>query len=391
LPEESLAAELDQIGVRTAVLRELFSLRRIEREMITREQLDEYLVERFEEERDDLVNSEAVYKTLGILEPEDDLYGILLALLGESILGFYDSEEEKLYVVQDSDDITPLDALTYAHEYTHGLQQQHFDIRGTRETLKENSDASRAYQAVVEGDATLVQTVYLFTNMTGSEQQQVLEEAQSENQEAFESAPHVIQREFAFPYSEGFFFTFALFRAGGDDWDPVNQAFESIPQSTEQILHPEKYVSQEAPIQVEMPDISASLGDGWEQVDTDTFGEFFLLAYLEMDGALEEAAVAAAGWGGDTYAILGGPDDSSAVLSRVTWDSEDDAQEFFDTFQAFMAARTGEEWQVWDDDEMARVIASSGQSVLLNINGLDTLLVFAPDSHTMEAAYMALQ
>ena len=85
-----------------------------------------------------------------------------LACIEEQVIGLFDSEEKQLYIVSDADEIGALDEATYAHEFTHGLQQQHFDIHSTKKSLEGNSDQALDYRGVVEGDATLAETVYMF-------------------------------------------------------------------------------------------------------------------------------------------------------------------------------------------------------------------------------------
>ena len=44
-----------------------------------------------------------------------------------------------MYIVKDAPEFSPEDdALTYAHEFVHGLQQQHSDIHSIREGLGDN-------------------------------------------------------------------------------------------------------------------------------------------------------------------------------------------------------------------------------------------------------------
>ena len=157
-------------------------------------------------------------------------------------------------------------------------------------------------------------------------------------------------------------------------------------------MHPEKYLdkdNREEPVSVELADVQAALGEGWIQVSRDTLGEFILLAYLEMGVPRDQAANAAEGWGGDSYSLLKNAQDERLLVSKVVWDSEDDAQEFFDAFQALMQTRSDEEWESVDGDDASRLINLANQSIFLNIDTLDTLMIFAPDVETLEAARIA--
>ena len=114
--------------------------------------------------------------------------------------------------------------------------------------------------------------------------------------------------------------------AGG--WEAVDAAFGDPPKSTEQVLHPEKYQSREAPIAVDLADdLASKMGSGWSVVDEETMGEHQTAIWLGS-GTIAAATDAAAGWGGDRITLLGGPSDAWAVAWHTVWDTEDDAAEF---------------------------------------------------------------
>ena len=389
VPDNPLARTLDGIGLRVNLIRELSSKRAVEREFIPRKQLGEQLLELLEEDREELRKTQRLYATLGILEKGTDLFDVIFALYGEGVLGYYLAEEEKFYVVQDAPEFGPVEERTYVHEFVHALQQQHFDIQSTFDGLEDNSDASAAFGALVESDAVIAELVYMFDHMTEEEQAASQGEPSSALIQAFRSAPHVIQRAYLFRFQEGFQFVATLFQ--NNEFDAINQAFEEIPQSTEQILHPDKYVSRDEPDTVELPELVEVLGEGWTEVDRDTMGEFFLLSYLETDFAAERAAAAADGWGGDTYRLFRGPQDESLLVLAVTWDSENDAQEFFDIFAEFTEARTGAQWETLEDGVTVSQMTLPEQVIFISSDMLKTELIFAPGPSILETVRAALR
>ena len=384
-PINPLQKTLDAIGYRVAIMRELTSYSPTDREFITRDELIVRLGQDLEEDREDIYELQQLYRTLGVIGEDTVLYDLILGLYGEGVLGFFDTEEEKLYVVQDPAEFGPQDEATFAHEFTHGLQQRNFDIHSISEELEGNSDRSRAFRGLVEGDATISDTIYTFQYMEEEERIAIREASASAPSDAYFSAPHLIQRTFVFPYREGANFVVSLFLAT-NSWQEVNRAFEQIPQSTEQILHPQKYVSGEGPLTVELPDVAVALGEGWSELRRDTLGEFLLLAYLETAIDPEEAAVAAEGWGGDLYTLLSGPQEETLLVSLTSWDTAEDARQFFDRFVEFMQAREEMEWDVLAADQQARILVLPDQTVYLDLDTPDTLLIFAPDAITLEAA-----
>ena len=179
-------------------------------------------------------------------------------MLSESVAGYYHLEEEKLYVISDSPEFTPLNLVTHAHETTHALQQQNFDIHATREALEGNSDASAAFTALIEGDASIVEAVYMIEFFTEEEQQLGPGGKPGRSvSDSLRNAPYVVRRLFFFPYLDGFTFVRDLLGIGG--WDALNDAYENPPLSTEHILHIDRFLARDVPVEVVLP--SLTLGD----------------------------------------------------------------------------------------------------------------------------------
>ena len=145
------------------------------------------------------------------------------------------------------------------------------------------------------------------------------------------------------------------------------------PVSSEQIIHPDKYLAGEEPLSVNINDYSPSLGKGWAQVSANTMSEWMLRTYLEeyLD---EDRAAAAAGWGGDAYSLLSGPEGKRILVAQIAWDSLDEATEFFAAYQVFggiKAQQLGGASQpldnatVWTLPEQTVFLGQSAQIVLL--------------------------
>ncbi len=268
-------------------------------------------------------------KLLGVIPQDSDLAETYDEILGSQVLGLYDPEKEEFFVLGDVS--TELDGeaqLTYAHEYVHRLQDAAFDLESIEE-LANNDDMSIAISALIEGDATTAQTQYMLANFDFAELSAILQQALEAQGELPES-PYFLQQSLEFPYTEGAKFVAALI-AGGD-FSPVDDAFGRLPLSTEQILHPEKYLQNEEPLEVDVPD---DLADGWTVDSENVLGEFFLKTWLEAIGS-DNAGVAAAGWGGDAYAIFESENEEQALVVFTEWDTSDDAREFmFEMSQTF--------------------------------------------------------
>jgi hypothetical protein len=181
----------------------------------------------------------------------------------------------------------------------------------------------------------------------------------------------------------------------------VDAAYLDIPTSTEQILHPEKYLDRDNPVALEMPDPAQSMGNGWSEVHQNTLGELqigLLLADLPAGAGVdtltgqyeipEPARNAAAGWDGDRYALWADADGQEALVWRTAWDTEQDAR-------AFAAALARYEEGRWDgifNGESANDIALVTDSVAarLLLRGNEVLYVQSPTLDLTDRAQAAL-
>ena len=291
------------------------------------------------EDREQLQILGELYLVLGLMEPGTDLVELYQDLLGEQVLGLFDTETEDLYVVTGSDSPGVLKETTLAHEYVHALQQQHFDIHGLIEQTEGNYDSEAALRALIEGDATLAELSYAFDQFTPAQLQRAY--SQDFPSLVLDSAPNIVQKNLTFPYLDGYEFAQTLFDVGS--WEAVNDAFLDPPSSTEQVLHPELYLQGHGPQPVTLPSFRALPGMGWQLIDENTVGEFFLRVLLEEELSSPAAFDAASGWGGDRYALFGHPNGRRALALLIQWDTSEDAAEFGRAFEMYAARAYGPE------------------------------------------------
>ena len=270
-------------------------------------------------------HEETLFKLLGIIPQDASLNDIYDSMLGSQVLGLYDPEKEEFFVLADTGNESGLlDSeahLTYAHEYVHRLQDAKFDLEAMEE-LAENDDMSLAITALIEGDATNAQGHYMIGNFDLWELSELLE-ASLEAQAELPEAPYFLQKSLEFPYAEGAAFIAIIHQMG--QFAAVDAVFADPPESSEQVLHAEKYLDNELPIEIDIPD--DILGDQWTIQAENVLGEFFIRTWLESLGS-EFATAAAAGWGGDTYVALENDLGESATGIVTAWDSDNDAREF---------------------------------------------------------------
>ena len=388
-----LDATLDDVERRASGIRERFAFLEVDREFIDPAELRERLSENLEEDREDIELAAGIYKTLGILDAEDDLFELLVSLYSGSVLGFFDTDEDKIYVVDGDDELSARDILTYAHEYAHALQHRNFDLKAGLDALDDaDTDRSLAYRGLVEGDATIVEVLYFNYELTGEQQQEAREEATSSD-DPFTGAPRLVRDSLVFPYSRGFEFTVQLFQQAGG-WALIDDAFANPPVSTEQVLHVDKFLESETPVPVEIPDLAAALGEGWTEIGQDTLGEFLLASYLATHGeetanGIAAASSAAAGWGGDRLALWQHTDGGLVLAWRLVWDTEDDASEFHAAARAAILSQSDTDWRSAETGD-GELLDLPGRVVRLTAGPTHTLALFAPDAATLTAAWQAL-
>jgi len=269
------------------------------------------------------------YTLMGMLPPGTDLYRLLIDLYTEQVAGFYDGDAKEMVVPAAPDGFTPLQKITIVHELVHALTDQHFDFNDEyqRRNDEGNGDDASAMAALVEGDATYFQFVYM-ESLSPLEAAQAATEALGLESSRFDAAPEWIRRDLLFPYDQGLTFVQSLVADGGIA--RVDQAYQDLPDTTEQILHPARYLRREDPLALDPVDAAPP---GWEVHDEGSLGEWGLRQIFAEALRPGEATQAAAGWGNDHYQVLTRGDDVAVALHYVG-ESRRDAEEVADALIA---------------------------------------------------------
>jgi hypothetical protein len=285
-------------------------------------------------------SSDALLTALGLLPADLSLGDEFKKLFATQVAGFYEPETKELYVISKKGGLGPIEKVTFAHEYTHALQDQHFPeiggdefqgaLSGIIRTPNGNSDRSLGVLGLVEGDPSLVMTYWAQQHLSPTELLAlVAASSDPETTRILEEMPAILRETLLFPYTSGL--QLVLGRQLSDGWAAIDALYANPPASTEQLLHPDKY-PDDRPVTVELPDgLARSMGSGWKVAQEDTMGELQLRIWLEAAGGSAwrtQAATAAAGWGGDRIQLLQGPNGAWALALRTSWDTPPDAREF---------------------------------------------------------------
>lgn len=320
---------------------------------------------------------DAELKLLGLLEPEDSLTDVSTEVTAGAA-AFYDPKEKELFLLGDAVPAgAALAEFVLAHELNHALEDQAF---GLPLSSASNDDRALAETALVEGSATALMTEYAARHLALSD---LLGESAGIEGDTSD-VPPVILAQVTFAYVGGQAFVDELRASANGGWDLVDFAYQRrLPASTEQILHPEKYLDDEAPLRVDGP---PGAGPEWEEVDSGAVGEFVTREILRQDAEEVGADEAAAGWGGDRFRFFrrkGAPtdciDDCRADYAlAIAWRGDDasEAVELRTALEGFVERSLGgasEGEKTWELEGGWAAIDGSGDVATLALAPDDAL------------------
>jgi hypothetical protein len=396
----AVVAATTEVLKETSEIRELAILKPVKSSAQSRSEIEHMLIKNLNDQMTtaEMHATEVSLRKFGLAPPEFEYRPFIIKLLTEQVAGYYDPKEQQFHLADwlDLEGQKPV----MAHELTHALQDQHFNLRRFEKWPHGDADAELAAHALVEGDATLAMTIYMAKNpLVALAFSRSLTTGVATEQ--YDQAPRALRESLIFPYLQGSEWATQLYRRGG--WTMVSNAFNKLPLSSEQILHAEKYFNYERPVKIVLPDVTnllngrssqttdnkeqavdkneeaaettrggdagthtistaaaariksrraplpkrrepppnGSVSNGpvssrpvspsaWRRIDSDVSGEWTY--YLILDQFLNSTAEskrAAAGWGGDRYALYEGPNGHVFLVQVTAWDTENDAREFF--------------------------------------------------------------
>jgi len=350
-----------------------------------------------------------------------DIREMMQSVLASQAAAYYEPTENTFFVLmQELPEM--MQGVVYSHELYHGLQHQHFDLtrymgsRGSKaaDKLDIGQDALLARQAVVEGEATYIMTLWTFKRTLGTlperamlapaialqsqldmdqlramfKQPEMAKQLGADLQASLEAAdqiPGYLLQTLLGAYLKGLNFVYAVQERG---WSEVEKLYrERPPASTEQILHPEKWFADERPTQFVWPDFEKerALRD-WQLLEQDVLGEFQWRIVFQEQGLKAESEAAAAGWNGDRYAVFKRKDsDAMLLLMRTSWDTTEDATEFVAAYRKLLTAK-------YPQPETTRVVQQRNEVTIVEGGteaNLDSLLRVAAKATTQVPARRA--
>ena len=324
-------------------------------EVKDREGMRSYFARELEREYGDekLKNMAMAYAKLGLFPQGLDLKKALLDFYSAQVAAFYDPEAKKLVLPEDLGggiflgtvqflarrDI--LGEMVLAHELTHALQDQHFSLADRLRPSSED-DRSLAFHAVIEGDATLSGFAYLFGGLDErslAEVNRSIQDSMGAARSSLAQVPQAIREDLLFQYYGGVSFVSRVLGQRG--WFGVNQLYASPPLSTEQVLHPGKYLDfPDPPTRIDLGNLSALFPAGWTEIENNVLGELMVQVLFKQFLSEENANGAAEGWDGDRFVAFRQGDEIAFVWATV-WDSSEDAEEFARGYRELLSKKYG--------------------------------------------------
>jgi hypothetical protein len=335
LNESELDALVARSMARIEVIRGLAFEKRVDVEVITREEYSEGL-------DSDLSAAERTWENLRwealfVVGEDRDALAVLEEVFAGGVQGYYSAREEQIVIVSDADR-PAVDTETLVHELVHALQDQRFGLGYDGTT----TDAREAYESVIEGEAELVPERY-FDRCDGDWSCVRLDGETGDTDDTDLEAG--IRLRILAPYVEGREFVEQIRQDGG--WDAVDGLHDRPPASSSQVIHPDSYPDSE-PTLPSFTDRSSDewrpLGETAETSGTDTLGEAAIYAMLlhndvvSVDEPLAYEHPFSEGWAGDRL-VPYEREGKTGYVWETAWETPEDAEQFASAYQQILEER----------------------------------------------------
>ena len=318
----------------------------LKKSLRSREEIRAYVIKQMNEEKNpaERYADQRSAEAFGLLPRGFDLDSFMVNVLTEQIEGLYDPKTREFYIA----DWSPLadQRMVMAHELTHALEDQHFQIEAWVKAAKPNEDAELARDAVLEGSAMAAMVDYLMLG-TGRSLKDVPDFdpgmliGDLGSTPTLQKAPPFLKDALIFPYLGGLTFSAAVMKNTG--WAALPGLFEKPPVSTQQILHPALYRSGKIPASVALPRLEKLLGDNWSKLDENIMGEFGWKEVLKQFLDDDRAKTLAAAWDGDRYLLYEQKQTKKLILvTRLHLDSEVHAARFLGQYSEALEKKYSE-------------------------------------------------
>ena len=332
-PDGDFAAAADEVLEQMSDITGLKLRTSLKKSLRSKEEIRAHIIQEMNEDKnpEERYADQRAAEAFGLLPKGFDLDSFMIDLLTEQIAGLYDPKAHEFYVA----DWIPIDdqRMVMAHELTHALEDQHFQIEAWAKAARPDDDAELARESVLEGSAMMAMVQYLLAGTGRSLDDlpdidpSMLIGDMTETPE-LKKAPAFLKDALIFPYIDGMRFSAAALKPTG--WSGISAVFARPPANTQQIMHPELYRSAKATPRITLPAMEKKLGEDWKKLDENTMGEFGWKEVLKEFLGKNRAAPLAAAWDGDRYSVFEQKQSKRLLLiTRERLAGEEEAQRFF--------------------------------------------------------------
>jgi hypothetical protein len=340
------AEAADEVLAQMSEITHLESRGPLKKSLRSKEEIRAHVIQEMNEDKNpaDRYAGARSAEAFGLLPKGFDLDSFMIDLLTEQIAGLYDPKAHEFYVA----DWIPIadQRMVMAHELTHALEDQHFEIEDWAKAARPNDDSELAREAVLEGSAMAAMVEYLLQGSGRSLQDlpdidpSMLIGDMTETP-LLKKAPPFLKDALIFPYIGGLTFSAAILKPTG--WEGLAAIFTKPPVSTQQIMHPELYRSGKVPAAVALPSIEKALGPEWTKLEDNIMGEFGWKEVLRQFLDDPRAKSLAAAWDGDRYLVYEQKQTKRLVLiTRELFTSQEQAERFFGQYSEALEKKHAE-------------------------------------------------
>jgi hypothetical protein len=343
LAAAALAQETSEILDQLAGITGLAVKERVIEHTMKREELKKYFDERIDEvvKPEEIRVEELALKKLGFVPADFDLRKTTVDLMSEQAAAFYDYRKKKMVVLES--DAGMMRDMALVHELAHALADQHFRLEKFLKKAGSSDDSALARMAVMEGQATWLMSEFMAKRMGQSlldsgpmvSMMSRMAGAAGSGFPVFASVPLYMKESLVFPYAQGMVFQHKVIEKLGKDG--FAEVFRKPPQSTREILHPEKYIAGENPVVVRLP--APASKKEWKELAEGTVGEFDHTILLRQYNASLE--LIAEGWRGGRFGLLEHKKDRNRVAFAYAsaWADEKYAGDFFKAYKEVLTKK----------------------------------------------------
>jgi hypothetical protein len=327
-----IAADIEELKRSVVEIGQLGFKQDVPVRYLNRQQLKDYVERLFESDYpDDLAGKEEdLIQMMGFTREKIALKALRKKIILENVGGMYNEKTKELLAVEEFRSVDMFNAPALAHELRHAVQDQHFRLEAVLGDLSDFDDRKLAALAAVEGDATLVMIHFIGFDpelvMDAFSPETVLSFSAMAGAPTLASAPGIVKYQLLMPYLDGMKFSQAIVHKR--KWKGLNKVLARKPLSSEQILHPDKYLAHEKPQAVS----TVFQPRRGQLVHSGVVGEYYLNVLLQEGPELADVA---AGWGGDRFSLYR-DDGSRLLLWESHWDTPQDCSRFYADFRRFL-------------------------------------------------------